>query len=35
MKTTQAEIAVIGGTGFYSFLSDPEQHPVETPDGFT
>ena len=28
-----AEIAVIGGTGFYSFLDDPEQHPVETPYG--
>lgn len=33
MTTTQAEIAVIGGTGFYSFLKDPEQHPVETPYG--
>lgn len=28
-----AEVAVIGGTGFYSFLSDPEEHPVETPYG--
>ena len=24
---------MIGGTGFYSFLDDPEQHPVETPYG--
>ncbi len=28
-----AEVAVIGGTGFYSFLDDPEEHPVETPYG--
>ena len=28
-----AEIAVIGGTGFYSFLDDPTTHPVETPYG--
>jgi 5'-methylthioadenosine phosphorylase len=26
-------VAVIGGTGFYSFLEDPEQHPVQTPYG--
>jgi len=28
-----ADVAVIGGTGFYSFLDDPEQHVVETPYG--
>lgn len=28
-----ADIAVIGGTGFYSFLSDHEDHVVETPYG--
>ena len=28
-----ADIAVIGGTGFYSFLDDPETHPVDTPYG--
>ena len=28
-----ADVAVIGGSGFYSFLDDPEQHPVETPYG--
>jgi 5'-methylthioadenosine phosphorylase len=28
-----AEVAVIGGTGFYSFLDDAEQHAVETPYG--
>ena len=28
-----AEIAVIGGSGFYSFLDEPEQHAVETPYG--
>lgn len=28
-----AEVAVIGGTGFYSFLDDPVAHPVETPYG--
>ncbi|MBB3044300.1 S-methyl-5'-thioadenosine phosphorylase [Nocardioides sp. LMS-CY] len=28
-----AEVAVIGGTGFYSFLDDYEEHPVETPYG--
>ena len=30
---TRAEVAVIGGTGFYSFLTDPEQVEVETPYG--
>ncbi|MCW2765700.1 MAG: mtnP [Nocardioides sp.] len=28
-----ADVAVIGGTGFYSFIEDPEEHPVETPYG--
>jgi len=28
-----ADIAVIGGTGFYSFLEDPTEHAVETPYG--
>lgn len=28
-----AEVAVIGGSGFYSFLDDPEQLAVETPYG--
>jgi 5'-methylthioadenosine phosphorylase len=28
-----AEVAVIGGTGFYSFLDDPVEHAVETPYG--
>ncbi len=28
-----ADVAVIGGTGFYSFLDDPEEHVVETPYG--
>jgi len=28
-----AEVAVIGGTGFYSFLDDYEEHTVETPYG--
>jgi 5'-methylthioadenosine phosphorylase len=31
--TSRAEIAVIGGTGFYSFLQDPEHVSVETPYG--
>jgi 5'-methylthioadenosine phosphorylase len=30
---TVAEVAVIGGTGFYSFLEDAEEHSVETPYG--
>jgi len=29
----QADIAVIGGTGFYSFLQDPTEHRVSTPYG--
>lgn len=34
MTTTSApELAVIGGTGFYTFLDDPEHHEVETPYG--
>ena len=28
-----ADVAVIGGTGFYSFLDDPVEHAVETPYG--
>ncbi len=28
-----AEIAVVGGTGFYSFLDDPVEHAVTTPYG--
>ena len=28
-----ADVAVIGGTGFYSFLDDPEEHAVDTPYG--
>ena len=31
--TPHADVAVIGGTGFYSFLDDPTEHPVETPYG--
>lgn len=30
---TRADIAVIGGSGFYSFLDDAEQHTVSTPYG--
>jgi len=30
---TVADVAVIGGTGFYSFLTDAEEHVVETPYG--
>ena len=33
MSSPVADVAVIGGSGFYSFLDDPEQHPVETPYG--
>ena len=28
-----ADVAVIGGSGFYSFLDDPEEHRIETPYG--
>lgn len=28
-----AEVAVIGGTGFYAFLDDPSEHVVDTPYG--
>jgi len=28
-----AEVAVIGGTGFYSFLDDPTEHVIDTPYG--
>ncbi|RNL78996.1 S-methyl-5'-thioadenosine phosphorylase [Nocardioides marmorisolisilvae] len=30
---TRAEVAIIGGTGFYEFLSDPEQVELSTPYG--
>jgi 5'-methylthioadenosine phosphorylase len=30
---SHADIAVIGGSGFYSFLDEPEEVPVETPYG--
>ena len=33
MSKTRADVAVIGGTGFYSFLEDPETVRVETPYG--
>lgn len=33
MRPAVADVAVIGGTGFYSFLNDPEQHAVDTPYG--
>lgn len=33
MATTTAEIGVIGGSGFYSFLDDPHEVPVQTPYG--
>jgi 5'-methylthioadenosine phosphorylase len=31
--STRADVAVIGGSGFYSFLEDPEQVTVDTPYG--
>jgi 5'-methylthioadenosine phosphorylase len=31
--TTRADVAVIGGSGFYSFLDDPEDVAVQTPYG--
>lgn len=33
MNAPVAEVAVIGGTGFYSFLDDPEEHVLDTPYG--
>ncbi len=33
MSSPVAEVAVIGGTGFYSFLDDAREHPVDTPYG--
>jgi 5'-methylthioadenosine phosphorylase len=33
MSSDPVDIAVIGGTGFYSFLDDPEEVAVETPYG--
>jgi 5'-methylthioadenosine phosphorylase len=32
-RSAHAEVAVIGGTGFYAFLEDAEEHVVETPYG--
>ena len=32
-RVTLADVAVIGGTGFYSFIEDPEEHAVTTPFG--
>ncbi len=32
-STPVADVAVVGGTGFYSFLDDPQEHVVETPYG--
>ena len=31
----RADIGVIGGTGFYTFLDDAEEVQVDTPYGFT
>jgi 5'-methylthioadenosine phosphorylase len=33
MRSAIAEVAVIGGTGFYEFLDGPVEHQVETPYG--
>ena len=33
MSGAVADVAVIGGTGFYTFLDRPEEHVVETPYG--
>jgi 5'-methylthioadenosine phosphorylase len=33
MSYERADVAVIGGTGFYSFLDDPEEQLVQTPYG--
>lgn len=33
MTSAEADIGIIGGSGFYSFLTDPEQITVETPYG--
>jgi 5'-methylthioadenosine phosphorylase len=32
-RTPVADVAVIGGTGFYTFLDDPAEHAVTTPYG--
>lgn len=32
-SSTTADVGVIGGSGFYSFLADTEEHRVETPYG--
>lgn len=33
MTEPVADVAVIGGSGFYSFLEDPTEHEIETPYG--
>lgn len=33
VSTPSADVAVIGGTGFYAFLPDAEEHTVDTPYG--
>jgi 5'-methylthioadenosine phosphorylase len=33
MSAAVADLAVIGGSGFYAFIDDPEQHSIETPYG--
>ncbi len=33
MESLTAEVAVIGGTGFYAFLDDPQETEVQTPYG--
>ncbi|MFL6089367.1 MAG: S-methyl-5'-thioadenosine phosphorylase [Aeromicrobium sp.] len=33
MPTAIADVAVIGGSGFYSFLNNPTEHQVDTPYG--
>lgn len=33
MTDSVADVAVIGGSGFYSFIEDPTEHQVETPYG--
>jgi 5'-methylthioadenosine phosphorylase len=33
VSSAVADVAVIGGSGFYEFLTDAEEHPVETPYG--
>ena len=33
MTSPRADVAVIGGSGFYAFLPDPTEHVVATPYG--